>query len=649
MSVVLQAYLGALPVFIALIVYLIKRKKYVLPGIVFAVQVIVCSSMIASDMSKPEEEMDVIELYESYKEMEKGNYLNAMDLINEIYSASAEQMEITLAKARLYAVQGCWEEAAALYEKVINHKEEIVNSAEKKLLDRFKKGEMLTAKQLSYQSSNIHYLKEQGVNPSDYGFKELSDAQIKENANYLNDIQFNVVPEIVEDQIKQMEKDYTILADIEEIDEAVETIMSYEYNSFEGQPIEEESLDNNASEDEIKEQEEKLKSRYDIVRDRDGEINWEKTHKKTKETLNKKLVNYKKKYPSLFEKNKYLEAYIFSELHVGHKLDDVLLNGSHKAYEIISNMYISGIISEKNFSKKFTEEYKEMYKEVLAQCKEVAKDLGKKEDLSEIYIGSKSVEEIVEGLDEQEDFALQQIAQDMSDLVEKKEVDDGDLSEILLNMSMVENEIGHREQAKELLNEAIENSDKSADKEISQTLGVIKNAYETGGDDLDYIEVSNKVADLYENQFHYDIVSDELKEDVKGVAGSTVSETLARVNIGRIKVVDFPEIRVSIQHSGDTKLSKDIITLKDCGIEIEDYELSKKDYEGSKVVLLCDVSGSMSSSGAQLIEAVSRYVKSMVEGEQVNIVVFSDSIKASSGFSKATNFYKLYHSPKTFS
>ena len=114
---------------------------------------------------------------------------------------------------------------------------------------------------------------------------------------------------------------------------------------------------------------------------------------------------------------------------------------------------------------------------------------------------------------------------------------------------------------------------------------------------------------------------------------TSVSETLARVNIGRIDVSKFPEITVNIQHSGDTALSKDIITLKDCGIEIKDYTLTKKEYDGSKVVLLCDVSGSMRGSIEELKGAVSRYIKSMGDDERVNIVLFSDKIDANSGFS----------------
>ncbi len=632
MSVVLQAYIGALPIFIALVVYLVKKKKFLLPGIIFAIQVIVCSYMIGANAPKPISEVKAMELYETYKEIQDEKYVEAMALINKAFLSAGDQVEITLAKARLYAVQGSWEEAIALYEKVMASREHLLAASEKTMVNSILAGNVLTAKQLSYQASNIHYLKEQGVNPVDFGFKDLSDNEIKENADYLNDIQFNVVPEVIDDKIDQMEKDYPILTDIDKIDKLVDNVMSYSYNNFQGVPIVEEPKDEESKEEE-KTEEEKLKERYEIVYNINGDIDWEKTHKATKKKINEKLESYKEEYPSLFEEDKYLEAYIFSNLHAGKKLDDILLEGGYRVYEIISNMYMSGIITEKDFSNKFSEEYKEVFEEVRKQCKEVAKELAETEDISKVYVDGQSVEEIINALDEQNEFALQQMSQNMNEFLEEDEVEEGDLSQFYLNMSVIAGKIGDDEEAKELFNEAVEKSETSGNKEFSQVLDIIDDAYEEGTGDLDYIEVADKVATLYDNQFHYDIVSNEIVEDVKGVAGSAVSETLARVNIGRIDVSKFPEITVSIQHSGDTSLSKDIMTLKDCGIEIEKYTLEKKTYESSKVILLCDVSGSMRGSIDQLKDAVSRYIKSMGADEKVNIVLFSDKIDATSGFS----------------
>ncbi len=625
MDSILQAYIGALPILIGIVVYLFKKKKLFIPAMFFAVQILFSTFMIALNAPEPISELEVIDVYESYKEMGEGNYSEALSIINDAFMDAADRVEITLAKARLYALQGSWEEAVTLYEKVIDERSALVKGAEMALVEDIKNGVMLTAKELSFQSANIHYLKSQGVNPVDFGLMALTDEQIEANVAYLDNVQKSVVPGIVKEQLTQMEEEYTILTDIGDIDKVVDHVMSNDYNTFKGVPIVEEETeeesDNNAD------------NWYDDMgNNQDNPPAVQLTKEEICKQLNEKLVEYKEKYPQLFEESKYMEAYIFSEILAGNKLDDVLLEGGSDAYDIISNMYMSGIITEENFSKDFSEEYKSVYKDVLEQCQEVAKDIAKKQDIEKVYVDGQSIVDVLNELTEQDNFALQQISKDMDNLVEDGEVDNDKLSEILITMSTIANAIGDDEKAKDLFNEAVNHSSESGAKEFAQIMGTIADAYEDGGEDIDYIEVSEKVAQVYDDKFHYDIVSDEIKEDVKGVAGSAVSETIARVSIGKIDATKFPNISASVQYAGDTPLDKDIITLKDCNIEIEDFTVEKRQYDGSKVILLCDVSGSMRGSIEQLKDAVIRYVRTMEEGEQVNIVLFSDAIDATSGF-----------------
>lgn len=601
MNVILQAYIGAIPVFIGLLVYLIKKKKFIVPAIVFGIQIVFCSFMIAINGTESISDTDAIKVYAGYKNMASGDFNQALEVINEAFADSADRFEITLAKARLFVLEGKWEEAVSLYTKIMDNRKDILASEEVDFINAINDGMILTAEQLSYQSSNIHYLIEQGVNPVDFGFLDISDEQIEENIKYLDNYQKNVVDSLVREKVEDMEEKYEILSEIESIDRAVDKVMSNSYNTYVGIPTEEDDSDNNA------------------------EMNLKE--------LNAVLSEYKEKYPELFEEDKYLEAYIFSEILAEHKLDDVLLEGTSKEYEIISNMYMSGIITEDNFSHSFSNKYKEQYGDVLEQCKEVARELYETQDINKIYVDGQSVTEVIEDLNSQENFALQQIAQDMDGLVSDEEVDMDKLAEFYLTMSIVAEHTGDSNEAKEYFNEAVSYGTDSSNREISQLMETIQEAYTEGGEDLDYISISDSVADAYENKFHYDIVSDETTETVKGVTGSAVSETVARVSIGKIDVSKFPQISVSIQYSGDTGMSKDILKLEDCGINIEDFTINKKQYDGSKVILLCDVSGSMGGSIDNLKDAVVRYVKSMERNEHVNIVLFSDKIDASSGFS----------------
>lgn len=600
MNVILQAYIGAIPLFIGLIIYLIKKKKYLVPAILFGIQIIFCSFMIGLHAPKSIGDVEAIGIYEGYKSMASGEFNQALDAINEAFVNAADKCEITLAKARLYVLRGSWEEAVALYEKVMEQQKGLLEDEELEFVRGIKNGVILTAEQMSYQATNIHYLKEQGVNPVDFGFSDISDEQIADNIDYLNNYQSNIVPNLIKEEVAELEEEYEVLSEIDVIGKVVDTVMSNSYNSYTGMSVE------NADD---------LYTKF------------------TLEELNALLVEYKDKYPQLFEENKYLEAYILSEAMAGNKLDDILLEGSSKEYEIISNMYLSGILTEDNFTKDFSETYKDEYKEVLAKCQEIADELSKTEDINKVYVDGESLAEVVDKLSSQENFALQQMAQDMNDLVEEEEVGEDKLAELFLTMSAVAEQIGNSEEAKEFFNEAVSHSSVSSDRGLSQVLGTIQEAYTEGGDDLDYIDIAEDVADVYENNFHYDIVSEKVTDDIKGVTGSAVSETLARVSIGRIDVSRFPEISVSIQYSGETEMSEDIVEITDCGIGVEDFTIRKQQYDGSKVLLLCDVSGSMRGSIEQLQDAVMRYVKSMEPDEQVNIVLFSDKIDAESGFS----------------
>ncbi len=625
MSVVLQAYIGAIPLFIGLIIYLIKKKKYVLPMILFAVQVLFATFMIALEMPKPMSEIEAIDVYESYKHMADGELNQARDVINEAFENVADKYEITVAKARLCVLEGSLDAAVVLYEKVMEHNAELLTNEEADFVRSIREGAMMTATELSYQASNIHYLKEQGLNPVEFGFANLTDEKIEENVTYLDNFQKSIVPSFIEEQVKEMEEEYEILAEIEDINKVVEVVMSHNFNSYIGVPItnppsdsiiDYEGSHNNGGEN-VEAGEKADVNQYAFLEEK---------------KLHNLMEEYKDKYPELFDEGKYAEAYIFSVALAGKPLDNVLKEASSDQYEIISNMYISGIITEDNFTKEFALEYKNEYKEVLKQCQQIAIDLSKEQDIEKTYVNGQSVKEFLDELGSQDNFALQQLAQDMDGIVDDDKVPNDKLSEIYMTMSVVADRIGDNDKSTEYFNEAVMNSDKSSDKDYAQVLGEIKNAYTEGGEDLDYIQTAENVSNMYQNNFHFDIVSNDVKENVTGIAGTAISETFARVSIGKVDVSEFSKLSVSIQYAGDVELTDDIMVLKDCGIEIEDYSIEKRQYAGSKVLLMCDMSGSMRGNETQLTEAVTKYVKSMGANEEVCIVIFSDKVNASSGF-----------------
>ncbi len=613
MNTILQICIGAVPLLIGAAVYMIAKRKLLLPSILLGLEVICCIAtgiVYSGSSSTPIGDMEAVEVYEVYKAMQSGEINEASQLIGQVFAEAADNPQISLAQARIYASQGSWEQAVALYQKVQKMDKSLLETAEVNLVEDIVAGKVLTASQLSYQSSNIAYLTSQGLNPVDFGFMALTEAQIESNVERLDEFQHNV-SKIVANEIFQLEKEYPVIKDIEKIDKVVDQIMSYDYNTYNGEPY-----DNGDG-------------TYTSL----DALNLETADMQKVTALNSRICKYRESYPELFTERKYMEAYIFSEVIAGNKLDDIWEKGSTAEGEIIATMYVSGIINEDNFSEEFTKEYKAVYKEVLDHCKEIATDINGIKDINEIYIDGKSVMDIVTELNEEDRFALHQMSNDMEDRIAENLVLSDDLSHYYMAMSTVASQMGNDESAKEYFNQSVANSSSSGDKELAQVLDTIQTAYEEG-EDLDYIQVAEQVANTYKDSYFYEIVSEEVATTVEGVAGTAISETKALVSIGKIDVSKFDQISVSVQYSGDVAFEKKIIKLQDCDIDIENFTITKRQYSGSKVILLCDVSGSMSDDIETLKEAVKAYIHSMNDNEQVNIVLFSDKIDIESGFMK---------------
>ncbi len=613
MDVILQVCIGALPLLLGVAVYMIAKRKMLLPSILLGVEIICCvvtGIVFSGSKAVPITELEAVDVYASYLALEEGDSNAATEIIAKAFAKAGDKAEITLAQARVYASQGSWEKAIALYQKVSAIDKSLISGEEARLVSDIVAGDIMTASQLAYYTSNVNYLTSMGLNPVEYGFQVLSQSRVDANIKRLDQFQQTVVSQIVDDELKELEDKYPIVNDIEKIDKAVEMTMSYSYNTYNGVSYEADDGTWTSGGD---------------------AATADKTGLQKIKALASRLEKYKEKYPDLFAEKKYMEAYIYAQAIAGEDLDNVWKQGTAAENEVVANMYISGIITEENFSKEFTKEYKKVFKEVLDQCKKVAKKIHKDEDITEVYVDGKSVYDIVAEMKQVENFASHQIENDMATKTEKGQVPSDELTGYYITMSAVASQNGNETIAKEYFNQSVAHSHESSDKELSQVMGVIKESYEEGTD-LDYIQMAEQVANTYQDSYYYDIVSDEIVKTVEGVSGGAMSEAKARITICNVDVSGFEKIVATVQYSGDSQLKKNIVKLTDCDIDIKDFKIEKRQYDGSKVMLLCDVSGSMSGSMDKLREAVLTYIRSMEMNEKVNIVLFSDKIDATSGF-----------------
>lgn len=639
MNNVLQIFLGSLPVLIVAIIVLIVKKKKLVPIAAIAIQLVVAiTAVIFIGNNKMElsntEAIDMFNVYNSIK----NNPSQAENMLVK-KNTFAGSIKYTLAKARLLALKGKWEEATALYKKVDSVDDSLLDKREKELLEKLQEGKIFTAKMLSYNVGNANYLKSKGQNPKDYGFVELSSEEIKENTDYLDNFQNEVVPEIITQVVNDLEDENEILSDISSINAVSDKVMSYDYNTYKSDNTNSSDYDNSYNNPEDTDdgagngdntQEQTGLGIYSELLKEDVNQLDEDSRKEYFKRLYDILDHYKKEYPELFNENQYLEAYIVACVRAGNKLDDLLEDGDTKALQTVMDMYLAGIVTKDDFSKDFTRDYAKKYKEVIKQIKSVERDLRSSDD--DYYVGDLKLKQAVNLLEENNEHILSFITDEIAEKIENNQISDNQLSESYISISISKNKQGLSNASIEYFNKAVEKGSESENTVIEEAMDSIQEIYEDGNTDTNYIDMSEMVANAYTRSHHYNVATEQLINSVKSTTGTAISQTAAMIAIGRIDTEEFSKIKASVVYSSNKSLEDVKVTLKDCDIEIKDFDIQKKEYDGSEVILLCDVSGSMANSFEALQQAVIQYVESMENNEKVNIITFDESIRQVSGF-----------------
>ncbi len=140
---------------------------------------------------------------------------------------------------------------------------------------------------------------------------------------------------------------------------------------------------------------------------------------------------------------------------------------------------------------------------------------------------------------------------------------------------------------------------------------------------------------LMDYEYDSDYDSDETESDKKAFSSyltSQVNQITASINIASVDASKFSEVSlvVAVDESiaNDTEKFKKNIEIYDCGIEITDYTVEKIEDEKFNIILVCDNSGSMSSSDkiGNLKSALSLFLNSLTEDVKVGIVAFDSSV-----------------------
>ena len=590
MSQLLQISIGTVPAIIVLMVAAVINRKALLPKIIAMVLLAsvavtggvmhITNSRETGAVSRADAEKSV-ELV--YAMMATGDTQAAMDLLEDMMASTLYVEEYTLCNARLQAVTGNYPAAKLLYEKVISagmNTQEL--QAEYDLVQR-----CLVANNLDM------VLLQQNSNYA-AGIENL-DAILADHRQAKHDI-----VEVVNLAIQtRAEENPELLA------EAAQAVLDADiiYDLY----LQDQSFD---------------------------------TEQAT--AIIKKLNSVEKKYPDLFAQPSLRLARLKMRLATEDfdaLAEDVNEFSDYRELMVVSELYLNGYISKKDFAKDYGRDNLQMYKDVLAQLKEVYST----HYINESAAQRNKVKDYIAQLEYLvENPAIAKLQSDLEAYAESYNASDS--SKVYLQLSGLAQHQGNDTAADNHLANAMNSvgscTDSGYTEPMYNLIGAINDKENTEG----LKNVNQYVEQILDNSttlpMHGSILipreeeeEEEEKFDFATYFADYVSKKRTSINIINMNTSNFPEVVVEVSIDGGiastTERLKSILKVEDCGENIPSFKVEDTTNKRTNIILVCDVSGSMDGSPiSSLRSAVSRFIGDKTDKENIGIVTFSSGVEA---------------------
>lgn len=602
MNIFLQIGLGLLPGTIAAIVSLIKRRAFNISKIIITLLLTAgCGTMVfygvsdfinsgALDPHLSQKKM----LAFAYALAEEGAYDEAIEVIEQYSIDYGYDDDCRLLNARIALLDGDYESAAGLYGYLCQNTDLIDAGAEEARFAKAKDNN--NAADLVM----IEYLWELGENVTEYGYTEASYNELKKTDEITGEDIKRAVKSEIEDR-------YSIPGEASDCADAVAGV-SKAYTNL----IEEEGTSTG-----------RYRRAFSEIRKRAPEY-------LTLECVNKARI----------------KAYVLAGDYVAitEGLDD---NSSYHELMISAELYMSGLVKRSDFS----DEYQEINSSDASAVKERLNKIYQKNQKDLTVQEKKALKERVYAISNQlDDPALVSIKEQLTAAAENKAGTDE--TKVNLELAKIEDYFGNETSANSYISKAIYSSqdceDDSYVSAMSQIITVInndedsdseniKNVSEYVGNVLDHsltINVESIVSPQYQtssiNNYDTDDSHNSSAADFVQTAVDYVSKIKSSISIGKIDTSNFEDITAKVQidsdYIADINELKSALRVYDCGAEITDFTLTKINYTGSNIMLVCDVSGSMGNSIQDLQDAVITFITDKNASESLAVVTFDDTI-----------------------
>lgn len=612
MNVWLQIGLGLIPgTLIALIVMIRRRAFSPFTVLINTLLAAVCFMLVFMGMTyRPDNAgRDKLRLSKkeaaafSYALMEQGAYEDAAELINQYSAKYGYDDELRLQSARLNLLKGNYDKAAGLYEYITDNTQLIpVNSREAVIARNKKEKSGAAVAMIDYYLSCGGTLEDYGITKTDYD--ELVEA---------DRITEDDIRELVFDEI---DRDH----DIDDVRDYAETVS--EVSSDRGHEDDDGSSAGSYKR-EFREMAENDPEYLDL------------------ECVSKARIRA------------YVSAGDYEEIAAG--LDE---DSTYHELMVAAELYMGGLVKKGDFSDYYHQIDRKSASDVEKRLRKNYSRLQKELNVQERKSLKQRVDAIKRQLDDPE---LAIIKEQLRRAAENEAGTEA--TKVHLEIAKIENYFGNETSMDSNLSEAIFTSQDSKDDSyaypMSKIISVISNDEDDESEEIK--NVSEYVDSVLDNSLTVDVEdviasdigareyeddeyeSDEEREytedaedadrqvnDFARTATDYVSRVKSSITIGRIDTSGFETVSARVQIDSDyisgTGELRQALRVYDCGAQIKDFDIRKIEFTGSNIMLVCDVSGSMSDSISDLRDAVTTFITDKNESENLAVVTFDDGI-----------------------
>ncbi len=581
-----------------------RLVRFIYAGLVTAagIALLVCGLMakkpvveaVASPLTKEEQ----VEF--AYAFVEQGEYEIAEELMEEYSNMYGYDDACSLFTARMELLQGNYAVAGGIYARLQADEEYKEQIEAEYALVQAKENVDLSA------IATVRYLKQQGLNPADYGFSETEIQGMEESMQVTDEVIAAAVKNIISEEYKTKGFEKTVNA-------VTEAIKLYDMflDGYYGTPDEEMTA-------QIKGVRKTLEKTLD-----DGEGHCACVRNALLR-MNLLLRDYDKIAENIDENSTYVELMAVSELYMNRLVREKDFKGTYIGKMIEDTDAYSDVVGKK---------VKDIYKD-----KKKSLDDEEEADL-EMLVDYWKIE------------AKHPALTGIRTLLEaqaKESVAGSDLSKVYLQLAKIAHYYENEKNRSGHLAEAIGSGADSEDAEYSAAMQKISAIINGEGDINEVMNISDYVRRALENAMPYgmdefltgngniDLYDNEekpvsLEESFTKVFEEYVNKTRSAVNISAVDTEAFETVKLRLSVSSDYAVTAEqlrkMLKITDCGFEIEDFTVEKLEYTEGRTHLACDVSGSMDNCVNDLRNAVITYIVGRNPKENLAISSFASSIK----------------------